>query len=349
MSWRQASDPDCTERAATPAIETIIAGRKRDIGGFSVERLLPAAARRRVGPFVFFDHMGPAALAAGQGLDVRPHPHINLATVTYLFEGEIVHRDSLGSLQPIQPGAINWMTAGRGIVHSERTSPELRRTGSRRARPAALGRAAESARGSRARICAPSGRYASRAGRGRRAPPRSRRERLRRRVAGAHALAAVLRRSDDACRQRAAGSDASTRSARRMSSKARSHAAAERVDAVAHGRFRCRLGRRVLRAEPQRAWCYSAARRSTAIATCGGTSSPARESASSRRSATGRKAGSPRCRERPSSSRCRTRHSSPPPRSSSPPAACPRRLPRCARIQRSPALPGAAAWRQSPR
>ena len=130
MSWRQASDPVCTDPPA-PAIETMIAGRKRDIGGFSVERLLPAMARRRVGPFVFFDHMGPADLAPGQGIDVRPHPHINLATVTYLFEGEIVHRDSVGSLQPIRPGAINWMTAGSGIVHSERTAAELRKTGSR--------------------------------------------------------------------------------------------------------------------------------------------------------------------------------------------------------------------------
>jgi hypothetical protein len=130
MSWLQTSDPQCSS-GATPAIETIIAGRQRDIGGFSVARLLPAAARRRVGPFVFFDHMGPAELAPGQGIDVRPHPHINLATVTYLFEGEIVHRDSVGSLQPIRVGAINWMTAGRGIVHSERTGPELRKAGSR--------------------------------------------------------------------------------------------------------------------------------------------------------------------------------------------------------------------------
>ena len=130
VSWLQTSDPVCSN-CTTPAVETIIAGRKRDIGGFSVARLLPAAARRRVGPFVFFDHMGPADLAPGQGIYVRPHPHINLATVTYLFEGEIVHRDSLGSLQPIRPGAINWMTAGRGIVHSERTGPELRKTGSR--------------------------------------------------------------------------------------------------------------------------------------------------------------------------------------------------------------------------
>ena len=129
MSWRRASAPDSTG-STTPAIERILSGRKRDIGGFSVERLLPAA-QRHVGPFVFFDHMGPAQLAPGQGMDVRPHPHINLATVTYLFEGEIVHRDSVGSLQPIRPGAINWMTAGRGIVHSERTSPELRKTGTR--------------------------------------------------------------------------------------------------------------------------------------------------------------------------------------------------------------------------
>jgi redox-sensitive bicupin YhaK (pirin superfamily) len=131
MSWTQANNPVCTRRASTPAIETIIEARKRDLGGFTVGRLLPSSARRLVGPFIFFDHMGPAELAPGQGIDVRPHPHINLATVTYLFEGEIVHRDSLGSHQPIWPGAINWMTAGRGIVHSERTGPELRKTGSR--------------------------------------------------------------------------------------------------------------------------------------------------------------------------------------------------------------------------
>ena len=130
MSWRKASEP-AAAAASTPAIERILAGRKRDIGGFSVERLLPAAVRRSVGPFVFFDHMGPAQLAPGNGIDVRPHPHINLATVTYLFEGEIVHRDSVGSVQPIRPGAINWMTAGRGIVHSERTGAELRKAGSR--------------------------------------------------------------------------------------------------------------------------------------------------------------------------------------------------------------------------
>lgn len=131
MSWTQANEPICTTCAGTSAIEVIIEARTRDLGGFSVGRVLPSARRRLVGPFIFFDHMGPVAFGPGQGIDVRPHPHINLATVTYLFEGEIVHRDGLGSLQAIRPGAINWMTAGRGIVHSERTGPELRKTGSR--------------------------------------------------------------------------------------------------------------------------------------------------------------------------------------------------------------------------
>jgi redox-sensitive bicupin YhaK (pirin superfamily) len=111
-------------------IEARIVPRVRDLGdGFSVRRALPHALRAAVGPFVFFDQMGPAALAPGQGLDVRPHPHIGLATVTYLLEGEILHRDSLGVVQPIRPGEVNWMTAGRGIVHSERTPRELRATG----------------------------------------------------------------------------------------------------------------------------------------------------------------------------------------------------------------------------
>jgi redox-sensitive bicupin YhaK (pirin superfamily) len=117
--------------ASASGIETLIEGRPRDLGGFEVARLLPSAARRLVGPFLFFDHFGPADFAPGQGMDVRPHPHINLATVTYLFEGEILHRDSLGSLQTIRPGAVNWMTAGRGIVHSERTPPDVRARGSR--------------------------------------------------------------------------------------------------------------------------------------------------------------------------------------------------------------------------
>ena len=110
-------------------IERILTARARDLGGFEVRRVLPAGGRQMVGPFIFFDHIGPALFAPGTGVDVRPHPHIGLATVTYLFEGELVHRDSLGFLQPIRPGDVNWMTAGRGIVHSERTDPRLRAQG----------------------------------------------------------------------------------------------------------------------------------------------------------------------------------------------------------------------------
>jgi redox-sensitive bicupin YhaK (pirin superfamily) len=108
------------------SIELLIQPREKDLGGFQVRRVLPYRDRKMIGPWIFFDHMGPAVFPAGQGIDVRPHPHINLATVTYLFEGEILHRDSLGSLQPIQPGAINLMVAGRGITHSERERPEVR-------------------------------------------------------------------------------------------------------------------------------------------------------------------------------------------------------------------------------
>lgn len=114
----------------TSSIQQLLEARPRDLGGFSVRRLLPTAALQSVGPFVFFDHMGPARFAPGNGIDVRPHPHIGLATITYLFSGEIMHRDSLGFVQAIQPGDVNWMTAGRGIVHSERTAPEERAAGS---------------------------------------------------------------------------------------------------------------------------------------------------------------------------------------------------------------------------
>lgn len=114
------------------AVETLIEPRARDLGGFQVRRVLPAGRQRKlVGPFIFFDQMGPAELTPGQGIDVRPHPHIGLATVTYLFDGEIVHRDSLGYVQPIEPGDVNWMTAGSGIVHSERTGDEERARASR--------------------------------------------------------------------------------------------------------------------------------------------------------------------------------------------------------------------------
>jgi redox-sensitive bicupin YhaK (pirin superfamily) len=110
-------------------IELMIEDRSRDLGGFVVGRVLPFAKRRTVGPFTFFDHMGPATFAPGQGMDVRPHPHIGLATVTYLFEGQIMHRDSLGTVLAISPGDVNWMVAGRGIVHSERTPDDLRASG----------------------------------------------------------------------------------------------------------------------------------------------------------------------------------------------------------------------------
>jgi redox-sensitive bicupin YhaK (pirin superfamily) len=127
MSWLPAEEPQAKTAPACRALETIVVPRPRDIGGFEVRRVLPSAERRNVGPFVFFDQMGPAELAPGFGIDVRPHPHIGLATVTYLFEGSIVHRDSLNSVQAIEPGAVNWMTAGRGIVHSERSDNELRK------------------------------------------------------------------------------------------------------------------------------------------------------------------------------------------------------------------------------
>lgn len=112
-------------------IDLVLHGRPHDLGGFTVRRVLPAVQRRMVGPFIFFDHMGPTTLAPGAGFDVRPHPHIGLSTATYLFEGEIVHRDSVGSFQAIRPGDVNWMTAGRGITHSERISDEMRKIGVR--------------------------------------------------------------------------------------------------------------------------------------------------------------------------------------------------------------------------
>ena len=125
MSWNPAPDPSCPETDTIEAVDTVIIPKSRDIGGFEVRRVLPASRRRMVGPFIFFDQMGPAQFAEG-GIDVRPHPHIGLATVTYLFTGELQHRDSLGFNQLIQPGELNWMVAGRGITHSERTRAETR-------------------------------------------------------------------------------------------------------------------------------------------------------------------------------------------------------------------------------
>lgn len=110
----------------TDCIEHLIAPHIQDLGGFQARRLLPSEVLTLVGPFIFFDHLGPAVFPPGGGVDVRPHPHINLATVTYLFEGALLHRDSVGSVQEIHPGAVNWMTAGRGIVHSERTPDAVR-------------------------------------------------------------------------------------------------------------------------------------------------------------------------------------------------------------------------------
>jgi redox-sensitive bicupin YhaK (pirin superfamily) len=131
MSFFPGKDPQAGDTYACAAIAHVVVPRTVDLGdGFSVRRALPSARSRMVGPFIFFDHFGPAEFRAGNGLDVRPHPHIGLATVTYLFDGEIMHRDSLGTAAPIKPGEVNWMTAGRGIVHSERTGAEKRVTGS---------------------------------------------------------------------------------------------------------------------------------------------------------------------------------------------------------------------------
>ena len=131
MSWNPCPDPTLGDRASTNAIETLIVPRAVDLGEMTVRRALPSTRRQMVGPFIFFDQMGPAEFLTDQGIDVRPHPHINLATLTYLFDGEIRHRDSLGTDLAIQPGAVNWMSAGRGIVHSERTSEVLRQHGQR--------------------------------------------------------------------------------------------------------------------------------------------------------------------------------------------------------------------------
>ncbi|WP_349360170.1 pirin family protein [Stappia sp.] len=124
MTWMPDFDPTPGDASACDLIDTLIVPRARDLGGFEVRRALPSPKRQMVGPFIFFDQMGPAEFLETGGIDVRPHPHIGLATVTYLFEGEVHHRDSLGSDMIIRPGELNWMTAGSGIVHSEREDPE---------------------------------------------------------------------------------------------------------------------------------------------------------------------------------------------------------------------------------
>ena len=126
MSWNPMLAPVCPDEVGADAIETLIVPRARDLGGFEVRRALPAPRRQMVGPFIFFDQAGPAEFLTGQGIDVRPHPHIGLGTVTYLYQGDLHHRDSLGTDQIIRPGAVNWMVAGRGVTHSERTSSAAR-------------------------------------------------------------------------------------------------------------------------------------------------------------------------------------------------------------------------------
>ena len=129
MSWTPSMDPVLGDKRSCDALELVIVPRARDIGGFEVHRALPHGKRQMVGPFIFFDQMGPVQFMAGQGMDVRPHPHIGLATVTYLFDGRVMHRDSEGNALEITPGSMNLMTAGRGIAHSERTPPGARERG----------------------------------------------------------------------------------------------------------------------------------------------------------------------------------------------------------------------------
>jgi redox-sensitive bicupin YhaK (pirin superfamily) len=129
MTWLPSHDPALGDKRSCDALDLVIVPRARDIGGFAVHRALPHARRQMVGPFIFFDQMGPAQFIAGQGIDVRPHPHIGLATLTYLFDGRVMHRDSEGNALEITPGALNLMTAGRGIAHSERTPPNARQGG----------------------------------------------------------------------------------------------------------------------------------------------------------------------------------------------------------------------------
>ena len=131
MSYQPSLDPVPGDAFSCAAIRTVVVPRASDVGGFEVHRALPSRGVKMIGPFIFFDQMGPAEFLLGTGLDVRPHPHIGLATVTYLFDGSIMHRDSLGTEQEILPGAVNWMTAGRGIAHSERTPQQVRQTGGR--------------------------------------------------------------------------------------------------------------------------------------------------------------------------------------------------------------------------
>ena len=222
MSFFPGKDPQAGDAYACEAIAHVVVPRTVDLGdGFSVRRALPSARSRMVGPFIFFDHFGPAEFRAGNGLDVRPHPHIGLATVTYLFDGEIMHRDSLGTAVAIKPGEVNWMTAGRGIVHSERTGAEKRATGSADPWPADVGRAAGRQRGNGRRLRASRHGGIPDGARRRQIRARGGRLALRRDVAGADGARddvrrrASERRRDAAARCRSRGARALCRSTAR--------------------------------------------------------------------------------------------------------------------------------------
>ena len=208
MSWQPSNDPVLGDPKTCDALDLIIVPRTRDLGdGFAVRRALPHGKRQMVGPFIFFDHFGPMQFIAGKGMDVRPHPHIGLATVTYLFDGSIMHRDSEGNIQEIQPGAMNLMTAGRGIAHSERTPDVQRRDGQKM-----LGLQSWIALPAGSEEIAPSFQhYAAESAADREGErlhrAHHRRQRFRREIAGQHGVALVLHRSDGAGRhQRAARS-----------------------------------------------------------------------------------------------------------------------------------------------
>ncbi len=302
MSWQPTRDP-VTGETPCPFIETVVIPRTADIGGFEVRRAVPSMQKRSVGPFVFVDELGPTLFGAGEGIDVPPHPHIGLATVTYLFAGEQTHRDSLGTRQLIRPGDVNWMTAGSGIAHSERTPPALRATGSTLfgvqtwvALPAAHEEVAPSFAhhgiddlpviedaGKSVRLIVGSA-Y------GARSPVATFSETLY--LDAALQAGAVL------------PLPAGMRSGRSMSSPAGSGSAATILRRSASWSFGPATWSRSRRWRRPGCWS-SAASRSMARASCGGTSSPAAANASSRPRKTGAKAASARSRTRPSGCRCR--------------------------------------------
>ena len=197
MSWLPDNDPVLGDSKSCDALELVIVPRTRDLGdGFEVRRALPHGRRQMVGPFIFFDHFGPVQFMSGKGMDVRPHPHIGLATVTYLFDGSIMHRDSEGNIQEIQPGAMNLMTAGRGIAHSERTPDLQRRERPADAGPAELDCAAGRLGRDRAIVSALRRRRSAHGARPRLYRARHRRQRLWREIACYDGIAVVLHRSD---------------------------------------------------------------------------------------------------------------------------------------------------------